>query len=111
MKTQIFDAVIIFVFILAIVAFALIPVELNMTEIETYSVGMEITNKSIEGIQKAQIFTLENGADPLRLEVNSDLYSKYNPGDVVEVLVTVKETGLFHFEYEFYTILGPVIID
>lgn len=105
-KNNLYFYGLIFVFILV----ALLPIFLiedgKLEEVETYSIGMEVTEKTIQQPEKAKIFSLEGTNDRIRMEVSDSDYEQYNTGDILEVLITVKESKLTHIRFKFYTILG-----
>lgn len=78
----------------------------QLTEIETYSVGMKITEKTIQQPENAKIFSLEGSGEQVRMEVSNSNYKRYNTGDILEVEITIKESKFTHIQSKFYKILG-----
>lgn len=96
--------------IFALILFALLPIFLiedgRLVEVETYSVGMEVTEKTIQQPENAKIFSLEGSGEQVRLKVSNSNYVRYDTGEILEILITVKETKFTHTQFKFYEILG-----
>ena len=96
--------------IFVLILFALLPIFLiedgRLVEVETYSVGMEVTEKTIQQPENAKIFSLEGSGEQVRLKVSNSNYVRYDIGEILEVLITVKETKFTHTQFKFYKILG-----
>lgn len=96
----------IFILILLAVLSILLVEDQRLVKIETYSVGMEVTEKTIQQPENAKIFSLEGSGEQVRMEVSSSNYKQYNTGDILEVEITVEESKLTHIQFKFYKILG-----
>lgn len=96
----------IFVLILLALLSIFLVEDRQLVEVETYSVGMEVIEKTILQPENAKIFSLEGSGEQVRKEVSDLNYARYNTGEILEVLITVKETKFTHIQFKFYTILG-----
>lgn len=82
------------------------------TEVETYTVGMEIIEKDFssyyqkfEGVKTEYIINARGSGEAFVENVSSNVYAQYAVGDVVEVEVRVMENRVGTFRKEF-KILG-----
>ena len=82
------------------------------TEVETYTVGMEIIEKDFssyykkyEGVKTEYIINARGSGEAFVESVSSNVYAQYAVGDVVEVEVRVMENRVGTFRKEF-KILG-----
>lgn len=82
------------------------------TEVETYTVGMEIIEKDFssyyqkfEGVKTEYIINARGSGEAFVENVSSNVYAQYAVGDVVEVEVRVMENRVGSFRKEF-KILG-----
>ena len=105
-KNNLYFYRLIFVLILLAVLSIFLVEDRQLIEVETYSVGMEVTEKTIQQPQNTKIFSLKGSGEQVRMEISSLNYKRYNTGDILEVLVTVKESKLTHIQFKFYKILG-----
>lgn len=78
------------------------------TEVETYIVGMEIIEKDFssyyktyEGEQTTYVINAKGSDEAFVQEVSSEIYAKYEVGEVVDVEVTVFENNLGEFRKEY----------
>ena len=82
------------------------------TEVETYTVGMEIIEKDFssyyqkfEGVKTEYIINARGSGEAFVENVSPNVYAQYAVGDVVEVEVRVMENRIGTFRKEF-KILG-----
>lgn len=82
------------------------------TEVETYTVGMEVIEKDFssyykkfEGVKTEYIINARGSGEAFVMSVSSNVYAQYAVGDVVEVEVRVMENRIGIFRKEF-KILG-----
>ena len=83
----------------------------SMYEVESYSIGMEVTEKYIDRPSGTPIFHLEGSGDDVRMQVHKPDYERFETGDIVEVKVTKLESHLFKVKAIIHTVLGAVIED
>lgn len=83
----------------------------SMYEVESYSIGMEVTEKYIDRPSGTPIFHLEGSGDDVRMQVHKPDYERFETGDIVEVKVTKLESHLFKVKATIHTVLGAVIED
>lgn len=109
MKTAAARLNIIFIFaaIICIALSILLVKELELKEVESYSVGMEVTEKTIQKRPRFErIFSIDGSGESCRIAVTNDQYNSYNLGDILRVEVTIKESSILGIQYKFYKILG-----
>ena len=83
----------------------------SMYEVESYSIGMEVTEKYIDRPSGTPVFHLEGSGDDARIQVHKLDYECFETGDIVEVKVTKLESHLFKVKATIHTVLGEVIED
>ena len=83
----------------------------SMYEVESYSIGMEVTEKYIDRPSGTPVFHLEGSGDDVRMQVHKPDYERFETGDIVEVKVTKLERHVFKVKATIHTILGEVIED
>lgn len=83
----------------------------SMYEVESYSIGMEITEKYIDRSSDTPVFHLEGSGDDVRMQVHKSDYEHFETGDIVEVKVIKLESHIFKVKATIHTVLGAVIED
>ena len=83
----------------------------SMYEVESYSIGMEVTEKYLDRPSGTPVFHLEGSGDDVRMQVHKPDYERFETGDIVEVKVTKLESHLFKVKATIHTVLGEVIED
>lgn len=83
----------------------------SMYEVESYSIGMEVTEKYIDRTSGTPVFHLEGSGDDVRMQVHKSDYERFETGDIVEVKVTKLESYIFKVKATIHTVLGAVIED
>lgn len=83
----------------------------SMYEVESYSIGMEVTEKYLDRPFGTPVFHLEGSGDDARMQVHKPDYERFETGDIVEVKVTKLESHLFKVKATIHTVLGAVIED
>ena len=83
----------------------------SMYEVESYSIGMEVTEKYIDRPSGTPVFHLEGSGDDVRMQVHKPDYERFETGDIVEVKVTKLESHIFKVKAIIHTVLGAVIED
>lgn len=83
----------------------------SMYEIESYSIGMEVTEKYIDRPSGTPVFHLEGSGDDVRMQVRKSDYERFETGDIVEIKVTKLESHVFKVKATIHTVLGAVIED
>ena len=85
------------------------------TEVEQYSINMEITHAEQNtyyihnsGTRTIQTFYLRGNNITTSLEVDKNTYALYKQGDWVEVEFTIYESAIFHRNTEEIRILGII---
>ena len=83
----------------------------SMYEVESYSIGMEVTEKYIDRPSGTPVFHLEGSGDDVRMQVHKPDYERFETGDIVEVKVSKLKIHVFKIKATIHTILGAVIED
>lgn len=83
----------------------------SMYEVESYSIGMEVTEKYIDRPSGTPVFHLEGSGDDVRMQVHKSDYERFETGDIVEIKVTKLESHVFKVKATIHTVLGAVIED
>lgn len=86
------------------------------TEIECYSIGMEITHteestyyvKHYGGTQTTRTFYLRGDNKTMAIKVNAETFARFTQGDWVEVEIQVIESAIFHNIKEKARIIGAM---
>lgn len=105
--TSYFNIIFIFVIIICAALSILLVEELDLEEVESYSVGMEVIEKTTQKRPRFErIFSIEGSGESCRIAVTNDQYNLYNQGDILRVEITVKRSPVLGIQYKFYKILG-----
>lgn len=111
MKKQDISTILIVICLILVISIPILSIyDRELTEVETYSVGMQIIDKNIQKPENVYIFTLNGTGENTRLKVSSSEYNKYEVGEILEVEITVKETAITHADIKFYKILGLCLL-
>lgn len=85
------------------------------TEIERYSIGMEITHIEESaycvrhrGVQVKRTFYLRGDDKAIAVEVDGETFARFTCGDWVEVEVRVMESAIFHEIKEKAQVIGAM---
>ena len=107
---QFFIKLIVVILLVALVAVFWFDIT-SMYEVESYSIGMEVTEKYLDRPSGTPVFHLEGSGDDVRMQVHKPDYERFETGDIVEVKVTKLESHLFKVKATIHTVLGEVIED
>lgn len=106
---------VLFMAILICIAVIIIVDDCTSTEVECYSIGMEITHaeESIYytksyGTRTIRTFYLRGDDEVMVIEVNGETFARFTCGDWVEVEVKVMESAVFHGIKEKVRIIGAM---
>ena len=83
----------------------------SMYEVESYSIGMEVTEKYVDRPSGTPVFHLEGSGDDVRMQVHKPDYERFETGDIVEIKVTKLESHVFKVKATIHTVLDAVIED
>ena len=85
------------------------------TEIEHYSIGMEITHAEEStyyiknsGTRTTRTFYLRGDDKTMAIDVNAETFARFTQGDWVEVEIQVTESAIFHNIKENARIIGEM---
>lgn len=91
-------------------------VEMSMYEVETYSVGCEVSQMAYaeEQVNKSEtrpVYQMGVRCDDFAtvFEITAEQFAKYIVGEIVEVEVTIEASDLIDRQRQEYKLLGPVI--
>jgi len=90
--------------------------EMSMYEVETYSVGCEVsqmayTEEQVNRSETRPVYKMGVRCDNFAtvFEITAEQFAKYIVGEIVEVEVTIKASDLIDRQRQEYKLLGSVI--
>lgn len=90
--------------------------EMSMYEVETYSVGCEVSQmayaeEQVNWSETRPAYKMGVRCDDFStvFEITAEQFAQYTVGEIVEVEVTIKASDLMDRQRQEYKLLGPVI--
>lgn len=115
MKENCWFVAIMFVVMAILVSVVLYTIDYMTTEVECYSIGMEITHAeestyyvNNSGTRTTRTFYLRGDDKTMAINVNAETYARFKQGDWVEVEIRVTEHTIFHNITETARIIGAM---
>lgn len=115
MKENCWFVAIMFVVMAILVSVVLYTTNYMTTEVECYSIGMEITHAeestyyvNNSGTRTTRTFYLRGDDKTMAINVNAETYARFKQGDWVEVEIRVTESTIFHNIKETARIIGAM---
>lgn len=115
MKENCWFVAIMFVVMAILVSVVLYTTDYMTTEVECYSIGMEITHAeestyyvNNSGTRTTRTFYLRGDDKTMAINVNAETYAQFKQGDWVEVEIRVTESTIFHNIKETARIIGAM---